>query len=229
MGLTPSKSRKAGEITEADRAVLALKTQRRKLSKESVRLEAAVVRETAAAKSLIASNNKERALLVLRRRVLHQQQLSRLDAWQLNVEQLLSNMQVAKQQGLIFAALKSGSEAVAQMQKDVTIADVEALMQTSAAASAMQQEMQDALSASMTPEQDAAAQAELAEMEAQQEDAEALQLPHAPISRPLANADSTAQDLQPQEAADEMLPSPTREVSKATVTARVEEGPMLAQ
>lgn len=45
----------------------------------------------------------------------------------------------------------------------------------------------------MTPEQDAAAQAELAELEAQQEDAEALQLPHVPISRPLANADSTGQ------------------------------------
>lgn len=66
----------------------------------------------------------------------------RLDAWQLNVEQLLSNIEIAKQQGQLFAALKSGNEAVAQMQKDVTIADVEALMQTSAEANAKQREIQ---------------------------------------------------------------------------------------
>lgn len=74
----------------------------------------------------------------------------RLDAWQLNVEQLLSNMEVAKQQGQLFAALKSGNEAVAQMQKDVTIADVEALMQTSAEANVKQQEMQARTWARMT-------------------------------------------------------------------------------
>jgi hypothetical protein len=66
----------------------------------------------------------------------------RLDAWQLNVEQLLSNMEAIKQQGLVFAALKSGNAAASQMQKDVTVADVEALLQNSAAAQAKQQEIQ---------------------------------------------------------------------------------------
>ena len=70
----------------------------------------------------------------------------RLDAWQLNVEQVLSNMEVAKQQGALFAALKSGSEAVAQMQEEVTVADVEALMQTSAEAQAAQQALQVCIS-----------------------------------------------------------------------------------
>lgn len=232
MGLIPSKNRKPGEITETDRAVLTLKTQRRKLAKESARIEALVVRETEAAKALVASNSRERALLVLRRRVLHYQQLSRLDAWQLNVEQLLSNMEVAKQQGQLFAALKSGSEAVAQMQKDVTVADVEALMLTSAEANAKQQEMQEFLAASMTPEQDAAARAELAELEAQEEDAEALQLPAVPSTRLATKAESAGQ-VQPEQQGtepEEELPSPPpRGVLNANDVGRVSEEPMLAQ
>ena len=41
--------------------------------------------------------------------------------WQLNVEQLLSNIEVAKQQKQLFAALKAGNEAVAEMQKEVRL------------------------------------------------------------------------------------------------------------
>ncbi len=36
--------------------------------------------------------------------------------WQLNVEQLLSNIEVAKQQNQLFAALKAGNQAVAELQ-----------------------------------------------------------------------------------------------------------------
>ena len=62
---------------------------------------------------------QERALLALRRRKLHEQQLQRLGAWQLNVEQLLSNIEVAKQQRQLFDALKAGNEAVVSLQKEV--------------------------------------------------------------------------------------------------------------
>ncbi len=44
MGASSSRSKK-GEITEADRAVLTLKTQRRKLANEQKRLEVLVARE----------------------------------------------------------------------------------------------------------------------------------------------------------------------------------------
>ena len=66
----------------------------------------------------------------------------RLDAWQLNVEQVVSNMETAKQQGQLFAALKAGSAAVTELQKDVSLADVEALMGATAEAQASQDAMQ---------------------------------------------------------------------------------------
>ena len=51
---------RAGEITEADRAVLTLKTQRRKLANEQKRLEGLVAREMGVARELVAKRQKVR-------------------------------------------------------------------------------------------------------------------------------------------------------------------------
>mmetsp|Transcript_11868 Transcript_11868/g.35517 ORF Transcript_11868/g.35517 Transcript_11868/m.35517 type:complete len:222 (-) Transcript_11868:514-1179(-) len=221
MGLAPSKSKK-GEITDQDRALLTLKTQRNKLGKEQKRLQGLVERETAAARALVTAHHKERALLALKRRTLHQQQLSRLDAWQLNVEQVMSTMETSKQQAQLLAALKAGSAAVAELQREVTLADVEALMDSSAEAQATQEAMQEALANTLTPEQDAGARAELEALQAQLDDEEALQLPAAPAARPAAQQADTADAAQ----GDEVPAVPT---TKAAVRAKVPEEPMLAE
>lgn len=65
------------EITDVDRALLTLKTQRNRLGKEQRRLQGLVERETAAARALVAARQRDRALLALRRRTMHLQQLSR--------------------------------------------------------------------------------------------------------------------------------------------------------
>ena len=51
-------------------------------------------------------------------------------------------METARQQGELFAALKAGSAAVAELQADVSLADVEALMDTTADAHATMDAMQ---------------------------------------------------------------------------------------
>jgi len=48
-----------------------------------------VDRELAVAKELVADHKRDRALLALKRRRLHEQRLASLDAWLLNVEQLV--------------------------------------------------------------------------------------------------------------------------------------------
>jgi hypothetical protein len=45
-------------------------------------------------------------------------------AWQLNVEQVLSNIEAAKQQKQLFVALKAGTAAVADMQREVRCYEV---------------------------------------------------------------------------------------------------------
>ena len=73
-------------ITEADRAVLSLKTQRRRLEDQRARALAQMDREQEVARQLVAAGRKDRALLALKKRRLQQRQLEKLDAWVLNVE-----------------------------------------------------------------------------------------------------------------------------------------------
>ena len=59
------------------------------MSISASQLEGAVDRELAVAKELVAAQKRERALLALKRRKLHEQRLAQLDAWLLNVEQVV--------------------------------------------------------------------------------------------------------------------------------------------
>lgn len=54
-----------------------------------LQLEAALDRELSVARLLVAAGKKDRALLALKKRKLQEQQLTRLDVWLLNVEQLV--------------------------------------------------------------------------------------------------------------------------------------------
>lgn len=219
MGIGQSRSKRgAAEITDADRAVLSLRTQRRKLANEQTRLERLVAREMQVARELVAKRQKERALLALKRRKLHEQQLERLGAWQLNVEQVLSNIEAAKQQKQLFAALKAGNEAVTDLQKEVTVDDVEKLMEDSAEAQAQQDRLHQALAGSLTPEQDAAAAEELAALEAraEAEEAAALDLPSVPHTQVQAGATAAAAlDLPSVPQTEAAAPPPQRRPAEA--------------
>jgi len=125
-----------------------------------------VERELAVAKQLVTAQKKDRALLALKRRKLHEHQLTRLDAWLLNVEQLLSNIEMTRQQTRLFEALKAGTSAVRDLQKQVTVQDVEKLLEDSTDAQAYQEEMDRALSRSLSPLDGQEAEAELDKLEA---------------------------------------------------------------
>ena len=79
------------EITEVDRAVLSLKTQRRRLEDHRTRVTTQIERETLVARQLVASGHKDRAMLALKKKRLQETTLGKLDAFLLNVESMVSN------------------------------------------------------------------------------------------------------------------------------------------
>ena len=67
-------------------------------------------------RELLRANKKERALLALKRKKLQEKQLENIDAWLLNVESLLLDIESAKRSNQLVDALKTGTAAIKQMQ-----------------------------------------------------------------------------------------------------------------
>ncbi|PSC73503.1 vacuolar sorting-associated 20-like protein 2-like [Micractinium conductrix] len=203
MGAAASKKKKL-EINEVDRAVLTLKTQARKLEQQRTRIQGNVDRELAVAKELVASGRKERALLALKRKKLQEGQAARLDAWLLNVEEMLLNLETAKNQQRLFAALKEGTSAVKEMQTALPLEEVEQLMQDGADAKEYEDSLRQMLGESLNAEEAEAAAEELQQLEAQLMDEQQLELPRAPDAA-LPAAPQAEQQAAAGEAAEELL------------------------
>jgi charged multivesicular body protein 6 len=166
-------------ITEADKAVLSLKTQRRKLTAYQAQLEASMCRDTETAKQLLASGRRDRALLALRKRASTQQVLARVDGWLLKVEQTLCSLDSAARTQALVAAMRSGADVLKEISAACTLADVDALLDDTAEGVEAAQKLQSALAGgnAMTEEADAEAQHELNMLEEQMTAAAAVVVP----------------------------------------------------
>ena len=187
-------------ISDSDKAVLTLKTQRRKLVTEQKRVEGLIEREIEIVRQLISKKKQDRALLVLKKKKLQQWRLKDLDAWLVNVEKMLGDIEATKGTNQLYAALKQGHVALTGLQKEVTIQDVEKLMDDSAAAKEYQEELSAALGEDPSAIEEDDILAELSAMEAQEES-----LPEVPqhelpkvTEQPAAQAKPQAQISQPQ-------------------------------
>ncbi|KAL3134869.1 hypothetical protein ABBQ32_007835 [Trebouxia sp. C0010 RCD-2024] len=186
-------------ISESDRAVLTLKTQRRKLLTEQKRIESLIEREVEIARQLIAQKQQDRALLVLRKKKLQQGRLKDLDNWLVGVEKMLGDIEATKGTSQLYAALKQGHIALKGLQQEVTIQDVEKLMDDNAAA----KDYQDELSASLNTDSSVVEQddvlAELSALEVQEDE-----LPEVPrhelpkVVRPAAEVQVQTAEQKPQ-------------------------------
>lgn len=227
MGVFSSKHRSRGkkDVTDADKAVLSLKTQRRKLSSERSRLEGLIAKGVAEARQQVQAQRRERALLYLRKNKVYEHSLEGIDAYLLNVEQILANIESAQRNNRLFAALKEGSSALADLQKQVSLEEVEQLNEQSAEAKEHQDRLRDLLAQSLSADDDADALEELEKIQAEQEEAA---LPKVPATKIATPPQAEATPTQP----DEDLPAvPSHKVEipeELEQRERAKEEPMLA-
>lgn len=156
-------------ISDSDKAVLTLKTQRRKLLTEQKRIENLIQREIEIVRELIAQKKQDRALLVLRKKKLQQGRLKDLDTWLEGVEKMLGDIETTKGTNQLYTALKQGHVALKGLQQEVTIQDVEKLMDDNAAAKDYQDELSMALGTDPSAEEDDVL-AELTALEVHEDD-----------------------------------------------------------
>ena len=182
MGLSSSKRKSA--ISGADRNMLALKTQRKKLVDQQRLLEARIDRHTEVARALVREKKGDKALFVLRKKRLVEKQNQTLSGLLINVESLVSSVETQQQQNKVFYALQEGNAALKAMQQAVSVDDVQRVLEDAADAKAQYEEMSGLLGQSLSDVDTEQVEAELQALEDQAAAQEAERLPSVPVSKP---------------------------------------------
>uniref|UniRef100_A0A2P2JK29 Vacuolar protein sorting-associated protein 20 homolog 2-like n=1 Tax=Rhizophora mucronata TaxID=61149 RepID=A0A2P2JK29_RHIMU len=201
---------KKPKITDVDRAILSLKTQRRKLAQYQQQLEDVIEAEKQAAKDLIREKRKDRALLALKKKKTQEELLKQVDNWLINVEQQLADIELASKQKAVFQSLKAGNNAIKAIQSEINLDDVQKLMDDTAEAKAYQDEINAILGEKLSAEDEEEILAEFENLETQitlqdmpkvptsmpsEIAEEKLDLPNVPTKPPVA-PDVVAKDVE---------------------------------
>ena len=196
------------DVSEADKAKLKIKVQRDKLQKCMKRSELAIECRKKDAKTLAAAGKKREAMLVLKLKKSIETQLQQTETQILQVEEMLSAISQAEVQAKVVEGISAGNEALKALQSQIGTAEqVQDLMDETADLSAYFEEVQEAISGSITEEDETDILAELEALERMEADELAIELPDAPVAAPVG----VAVVDEPEPAATEPEHAPKRE------------------
>jgi len=173
-----SKSKKDKKIreslTETDKAKLELKRQRDRLKKCRIKCESLIAKEVLAARDLMKQKKKKQAILLLKKKKLKENMLANTENKLLTIEQLLSQIDEAELTAETMNAMKQGTEALQALNEEMSLEDVERIMDETKEAIEYQQEIDEALSGKLGSEDKKEVELELEKIEKLLEVEEAL-------------------------------------------------------
>ncbi|KAF9651832.1 hypothetical protein BDM02DRAFT_419917 [Thelephora ganbajun] len=177
------------KITARDRAILDMKLQRDKLKQYQKNIQRVLNREHEIAKQHLANGHKDRALIALRQRKYQETLLAKTDAQLEQLEQLVSTIEFSLVEISVLHGLKTGSEVLKQINKEMNLGDVEKLLEETHEARAYQEEISNMLVNNLTLDDEEAVQEEFRELQAltalEAEPKEITKLPDVPDTEPV--------------------------------------------
>lgn len=161
MGILFSKKKPPSRVTEQDKAVLQLKHTRDKVKQYQRRIERNIEKEREIAKKLLHNGQKDRALLLLRKKRFQEQVLARTDGQLENLERMVHDLEFASIEIKVLDGLKIGNVALKKLQEVLSIEDIEKVMDETREGVEKQRELDEALSGALSEEDETEAEAEL--------------------------------------------------------------------
>ena len=118
-------------------------------------------KEVQAAKDLLQAGNKQRALLALKKKKYQEQLLLKTDQQLLQLEQLTQAIEFALVEQQVLKGLETGNQVLKSIHQELSLDNVEKLMMDTQDAIEYQREIDEAMSKSLSLEDQEAIEAEL--------------------------------------------------------------------
>lgn len=195
-------SQSAPKVTAHDRAILDLKLQRDKLKQYQKKIQVVLDREHEIAKAHLATGQKDRAVIALRRRKYQQSLLLKTDSQLENLEQLVSTIEFSLVEVSVLHGLKQGNDVLQEIHREMSIESVEKLMDETQEAREYQREIGDLLANRLTHDEEDAVQSELLALQGeavslgQTEPGMPVDLPTPPKTLPLVSQEAQQTPLE---------------------------------
>ncbi|XP_076761187.1 vacuolar protein sorting 20 [Xylocopa sonorina] len=161
MGSLFSKKKPPSRVTEQDKAILQLKQTRDKIKQYQRRIEQNLEKERLMAKKLIQNKQKDRALLLLRKKKFQEQILSKTDGQLENLEHMVHDLEYAQVEIKVIDGLKVGNAALKKLHDLLSIDEIEKVMDETREGIEKQREIDDILSGELTEKDESEVEAEL--------------------------------------------------------------------
>ncbi|KAJ1550633.1 Vacuolar protein sorting-associated protein 20 [Nowakowskiella sp. JEL0078] len=174
---------KASRVSPKDKAILDLKVQRDKLKNYKKKIVTIMDREKEIAKAHYKAGDKQRALLALKKKKYQEQLLTQTENQLFNLEQLTSSIEYTAIEQEVLLGLKAGNDVLAKLHKEMSLNDVEKLMDDTADAIQYQKEIDDLISGALglTEEEMGDIEDELNKLVELEADTQKLEMPNVPV------------------------------------------------
>ena len=149
-----NSKKKDSKVNDHDIAVLKLKGARDKLEIYQKRLEIVIEEEVKQARILLSQGKKDRALTLMRRKKMQERMIITANGQLDNVLTMIDDVQVAQANIEISNAMKAGLSTLQSLQKELDVETAQKLMDDTAEAYAIADEINQILSESLSPEDD---------------------------------------------------------------------------
>lgn len=161
MGIFFAKKKPPSRVTEQDKAILELKQTRDKIKQYQRRIEQSLEKERLLAKKLVQNGQKDRALLLLRKKKYQEQVLSKTDVQLERLMVMVHDIEFAQVELRVIDGLKVGNAALKKLNDLLSIDEIEKVMDETREGIEKQKEINEVLAGELTDEDEGEVEAEL--------------------------------------------------------------------